>query len=237
MSMDNKEAGPGSLMTPRLIVGVAIALFGVVLVLDRLNLVIADQALRWWPAVIVAIGRADLQAVPPGRWRHQRRHRHDHRRLAAAEHDRHRAGALLGDVLAAGPDWHRHRARAAGARTPHRRRLARTPTPRWHLRRARRREAHRDAERFRGGEITAFMGGAQIDLRQASDSSRRRGRASISSSSWVAGEIVVPPSWTVETPLVPVMGGVDDKRLPPLPGSPRASAAGRRRAWCCAGCS
>src|SRR5688572_22706603 len=56
MSMDNNETGRGSLMTPRLIVGVAIALFGVVLVLDRLNLVIADQVLRWWPAVIVALG-------------------------------------------------------------------------------------------------------------------------------------------------------------------------------------
>src|SRR5687767_6540125 len=56
MSMDNNETGRGSLMTPRLIVGVAIALFGMVLVLDRLNLVIADQVLRWWPAVIVALG-------------------------------------------------------------------------------------------------------------------------------------------------------------------------------------
>ena len=56
MSMDNKEIGPGSAMTPRLIIGLAIALFGVVLVLDRLNLVIADQVLRWWPLVIVAVG-------------------------------------------------------------------------------------------------------------------------------------------------------------------------------------
>ena len=56
MSMDNHEIDRGSLMTPRLIVGLAIALFGVVLVLDRLNLVVADQVLNWWPAVIVAIG-------------------------------------------------------------------------------------------------------------------------------------------------------------------------------------
>ena len=56
MSMENNEIGRGSLMTPRLIVGLAIALFGVVLVLDRLNLVVADQVLQWWPAVIVAIG-------------------------------------------------------------------------------------------------------------------------------------------------------------------------------------
>ncbi len=69
MSMDNKELGRGSLMTPRLIVGLAIALFGVVLVLDRLNLVVADQVLRWWPAVIVPIGKLmapDLEIVHAG---------------------------------------------------------------------------------------------------------------------------------------------------------------------------
>ena len=32
-------------------------------------------------------------------------------------------------------------------------------------------------------------------------------------------EIIVPSSWTIVTPLVPVMGGIDDKRLAPLPGS------------------
>src|SRR5215510_2999490 len=56
MSMDNNASGPGTVITPRLIVGVAIALFGFVLVLDRLNLVIADQVLHWWPLVIVAVG-------------------------------------------------------------------------------------------------------------------------------------------------------------------------------------
>src|SRR5262245_37179532 len=56
MSMDNNEFGRGNLMTPRLIIGLAIALFGVVLVFDRLNLVVADDVLRWWPGVIIAIG-------------------------------------------------------------------------------------------------------------------------------------------------------------------------------------
>jgi hypothetical protein len=41
----NLEHSSG-LLTPRLLVGLAIALFGVVLVMDRLNLVIADQVLR-----------------------------------------------------------------------------------------------------------------------------------------------------------------------------------------------
>ena len=43
-------------LTPRLLVGLAIALFGVVLVLDRADLAVASQVLRYWPAVIIAIG-------------------------------------------------------------------------------------------------------------------------------------------------------------------------------------
>src|SRR6185436_12494563 len=46
----------GGVLTPRLLVGLAIALFGVVLVLDRLNLAVAGQVLRFWPAVIIAVG-------------------------------------------------------------------------------------------------------------------------------------------------------------------------------------
>jgi hypothetical protein len=37
-------------------------------------------------------------------------------------------------------------------------------------------------------------------------------------------EIFVPTAWTVTTPVVPVMGGIDDKRLAPLPGADGISA-------------
>jgi hypothetical protein len=62
------------------------------------------------------------------------------------------------------------------------------------------------------------MGGAQLDLRQAIIPPGEEAALDIFI---VMGgcEIFVPPTWTVETPLVPVMGGVDDKRLPPLPGA------------------
>jgi hypothetical protein len=74
------------------------------------------------------------------------------------------------------------------------------------------------AERFRGGEITTIMGGAHLDLRQAIIPPGEE--AVLDIFALMGGcEIVVPPSWAVTTPLVPVMGGVDDKRLPPLPGA------------------
>jgi hypothetical protein len=74
------------------------------------------------------------------------------------------------------------------------------------------------SQRFRGGEITAFMGGGQIDLRQATIPPGEE--AVIDVFSVLGGcEILVPPSWTVATPIVPVMGGVEDKRFAPLPGT------------------
>jgi predicted membrane protein len=203
MSMDNNETGRGSLMTPRLIVGVAIALFGVVLVLDRLNLVIADQVLRLWPAVIVAIGAVMFSqsrragggvngviVMLIGGW------------LLLNSIGIVRVGFWemfwpmiligIGSVLVL---------QAFRRRTREMSGIKRVST----------------AARFRGGEITAFMGGAQLDLRQATIPPGEE--AALEIFIIMGGcEVVVPSSWTVVTPLVPIMGGIEDKRLAPLPG-------------------
>jgi len=55
--MSNGSMDYGRLVrTPRLVVGLAIALFGVLLVLDRANLTLAAQVLRFWPAVLIVLG-------------------------------------------------------------------------------------------------------------------------------------------------------------------------------------
>ena len=66
--------------------------------------------------------------------------------------------------------------------------------------------------RFRGGEVTAVMGGYQIDLRQATIPPGEEAVLDIFTAMG-GGEIFVPTSWTVATPIVPVMGGIDDKRI------------------------
>ncbi len=219
MSMDNKEYGPGSAVTPRMIVGLAIALFGVVLVLDRLNLVDADQALRWWPAVIVAVGALiytqsrrvgggvnGIIVMIIGGW------------LLLNSVGVLRVGFWemfwplilvgIGSMLVLQSMRRRTREVSGGDRDNTMNAFA-------VLSGIKRTSA---AERFRGGEITAFMGGAQLDLRQAVIPPGEE--ASLEIFIVMGGcEIWVPPTWTVETPLVPVMGGVDDKRLPVLPGA------------------
>lgn len=217
----------GGVLTPRLLVGLAIALFGVVLVMDRLNLVMADQVLRWWPAVIVAVG------------------------ALLYTQSRHVGGGVNGIIVMIIGGWLLLNTLGIlqvrfwelfwpmvligiGAAL-----VAQS------MRRRNRESAGADvddsitafavlggvkrsslATRFRGGEVTAFMGGAHIDLRQATIPP---GEEAVLDIFAVMGgcEIVVPSSWTVATPIVPVMGGIDDKRLAPLPGTAEAPLGGR----------
>jgi predicted membrane protein len=218
MSNGNIERS-GGLLTPRLLVGLAIALFGVVLVLDRLNLAVAGQVLQFWPAVIIAVGA--LLFVQ----------------------SRHVGGGANGIILMVIGSWLLLNSLGVvqvrfwelfwpivligiGAAL-----VMQT------LRRRNRDESGvtnddtinifavmsgvkrtSASTRFRGGEVTAFMGGAQIDLRLATIPPGEEAALDIFA---VMGgcEILVPASWTVVTPIVPVMGGIDDKRVPALPGT------------------
>jgi predicted membrane protein len=78
------------------------------------------------------------------------------------------------------------------------------------------------ASPFRGGDITAIMGGGQLDLRLATIPS---GEEAVIDIVAVMGgvEIIVPPTWEVSTPIMPFMGGVEDKRFPLLPTDPNVT--------------
>jgi predicted membrane protein len=63
---------------------------------------------------------------------------------------------------------------------------------------------------FRGAETTAFMGGCELDLRDALMSS---GELAVVDVFVIMGgvNIFVPPNWTVSQEVVPLLGGVHDK--------------------------
>jgi len=66
---------------------------------------------------------------------------------------------------------------------------------------------------FRGGDVTAIMGGCELDLRQASIAS---GSATINTFAlWGGIEIRVPRDWTVEAKGLPLLGGFEDSTTPP----------------------
>lgn len=70
------------------------------------------------------------------------------------------------------------------------------------------------SEAFRGGDLSAMMGGVELDLREAQLAD---GRAVVEVFvMWGGIEIVVPPDWRVESEVTPIMAGFEDNtRLMP----------------------
>ncbi len=70
-----------------------------------------------------------------------------------------------------------------------------------------------DSAHFKGGEITAIMGGVELDLRSASMQSE----AKISVFAiWGGISIKVPTDWTVVLNGYPIMGGIEDRSVSPV---------------------
>ncbi len=64
---------------------------------------------------------------------------------------------------------------------------------------------------FKGGDITTFMGGAEINLTQADFN----GKAVIDCFNMFGGtKLIIPPDWEVQSDVVAIFGGIDDKRPP-----------------------
>ena len=81
---------------------------------------------------------------------------------------------------------------------------------------------------FRGGEITSILGGTQLDLRQATIEPGQE--AVINVFTLMGGhELWVPSEWMVVSDVIPLLGGVDDKRLPPIDPTPRRPDAAQPR--------
>jgi predicted membrane protein len=70
-----------------------------------------------------------------------------------------------------------------------------------------------DTQDFRGAELTAVMGGMEIDLRNASMTSE----AIINVFAIWGGIVIrVPADWTVVSSAIPILGGAVDKTIPPI---------------------
>lgn len=70
---------------------------------------------------------------------------------------------------------------------------------------------------FRGGELTAFMGGCEIDLREAE---MKENEATLDVVAvWGGIEIRVPMGWSISVNATPIMGGVEDGTYPSKDGS------------------
>jgi predicted membrane protein len=69
---------------------------------------------------------------------------------------------------------------------------------------------------FRAGDLTAIMGGCEVDFRQASI---KNSPATINCFTFWGGiNLKIPSDWTVSLQGVPILGGFDDKTHPPQGG-------------------
>ncbi|NNG23383.1 LiaI-LiaF-like domain-containing protein [Telluria aromaticivorans] len=76
---------------------------------------------------------------------------------------------------------------------------------------------------FRGGEITAVMGGCALDLRNSSI----QGEAVVNVFAfWGGVTLKVPPDWTVILDGTPIMGGFEEKTIAPPDNSKRLVVRG-----------
>jgi predicted membrane protein len=77
---------------------------------------------------------------------------------------------------------------------------------------------------FEGGKLTAVMGGCEIDLRQADI---KGDSATIDVFAFAGGiEMTVPAGWVVESRVTPILGGVDDKTTHPAAGGKTLAVTG-----------
>lgn len=199
--------------SPRLILGIFLMALGVLFTLGNLRIIDARQYLKYWPVVLIAVGLSKLAAPGPrgkvggviwllvGAW------------LLASNLDLVSVSfwslwpgilfVFLGGALALGA------LRPRGPQPGHT--GSQDAIRLFALMGGTERSS--SSQDFRGGEITAIMGGCELDLRRARPV---EGGAVIEALAFMGGiEIKVPEDWIVECRGVPFMGGFEDTTRPP----------------------
>ena len=198
-------------VTPQIILGLLIVAFGVILTLDNLDYVEAGDILRYWPLLLVAFGLARVIGtdctsgrlsgglmVVIGLWLMA-----DEIFILSVDFERWwpiilvAIGGLIvframrGGGERRGPETQLTTDAAVSEVAVWSGKVRRITSP-----------------MFRRADLTAIMGGVEVDLRGASTGGQE---AVIDVFAWWGGiEITVPPDWAVSNQVVVFMGGVDD---------------------------
>ena len=209
--MQTDAAEPGIRFTPQLLMGLFIIIVGVMFTLDNLGLAEADRYIRYWPAGLIAIGLlklwqsreggafAGLVFTTVGTWLLLES-------LGIVRVNFWDMWPLLLVLFGASMVWQglrggRRPAIASDANDTLSALAVLSGVNRGNNSRA-----------FKGGDLTAVMGGCEIDLRQAAI----EGEAVFDVfAMWGGIEIRVPENWTVVGRVTPILGGFDDKTRAP----------------------
>ncbi len=202
------EPRSGFRITGQLVLGVAIAILGVLFTLDNLHILHARDFLRFWPLALIAIGLAHVYqaktaagAVGGGVWI-----------LVGLVLLGNRLGFIHASIFHFWPlilvlvggriVWQTMETNRAAELGDTSATISAIAVMGGFERRI-------TSHEFRGGEITAFMGGGKLDLRDAMPAG---GQAVINIFAMMGGfEILVPETWRVISEVTPFMGGIEDK--------------------------
>lgn len=219
---------------PRVVFGIGLMLFGTLVFLDRSGLADTGRVLRFWPLLLVAVGVLQLS---------RDRRRDDGSVPWSAVAWIGVGGLFLLNTLgltrasvfdlfwpvvliALGVRLLTHGRRAGGMAADGANNDGSSDTgPAVAVLSGVKRVSPHDA--FRNLDVTVFMGGAQLDYRQAV---LPPGREAVIDMVAIMGgcEIFVPPHWVVSAPLTTILGGIDDRRVtqpPPIVDHSDAGAA------------
>src|SRR5688500_4602492 len=197
-------------VTPQIILGLLIVAFGVILTLDNLDYIEAGDILRYWPLLLVAFGLARIVGtnctsgrlsggvmVIIGLWLTA-----DELVMFPLDFQRWwpmilvAIGGLILFRAFRGGEQHGPEAQLTTDAT-----VSEVAIWSGKVRRI-------TSPMFRRADLTAIMGGVEVDLRGASTGGQE---AVIDVFAWWGGiEITVPPDWAVSNQVVVFMGGVDD---------------------------
>jgi cell wall-active antibiotic response 4TMS protein YvqF len=200
-------------VTPQLIVGLLVTAAGVLFTLDNFGLADARAYFRYWPAALIAIGVVKLLQSRPGggrlggglfivagTWLQLQS-------LGFIDVSVWQLWPLLLVLFGVSLVWQGMRGR--GCRDGRMTDAASTVSGVAVLGGITR---GNNSRTFQGGNLTAIMGGCDIDLRQAAI----EGDAVLEVfAMWGGIEIRVPDDWTVMGRVTPILGGFEDKTRPP----------------------
>jgi predicted membrane protein len=211
------ESRTNAHMTAQLVLGFLIAGLGLLFTLDNVGVLQARHLLRYWPVVFVAIGAAQIvQSQSPARslgggiWILLGSVLLG-RELGLLPYGIRQLWPLLLVIVGGFVVWQSVNRPARSQIIPGDSRfVSAIAVLGGFVRRV-------TAQDFQGGELTAFMGGGKLDLREAKLAGEE---AVINVLALMGGfEILIPETWSVRIEVVPFMGGCDDKSRVPTGGS------------------
>ncbi len=206
-------------LTSQVVIGLMVVVVGVIFTLDNLGIVYAEDYLRYWPIGLVLIGAVKVwQARKDGQgWfgglvflgvgSYMLINRMVYIRI-----DPRQIFPLFLVFIGGFMVWRGVFGRSAGSRTADGlTRFSSLAVMSGCVRRS-------NSPQFEGADLTAIMGGCDVDLRDASIAPNTEAVIDVFAF-WGGIDLKVPDDWTVINRVFPFMGGVDDKTRTPIAGS------------------